>query len=115
MGTSTDAILVYGIPIAEDTIAPAGDDEETPASGPQYLLDYNVENGITITKHCSYDFPMYILSISDTVSRAYRGSPLPMRFRKTKPEWRTKLRAYAKKHKLETDGKPGWYLCSMWG
>ena len=117
MGVSTDAILVYGIPLEECAIDHHRDGD--PEEGPAWMAASGDEvDGIEIVSHCSDSHPMHIVAIVGTQTRAWRGHPVRVKAR-TKPRggaWDRKLRAFVKKHSLEAapDAKPGWWLCSEW-
>jgi hypothetical protein len=117
MGVSTDAILVYGIPLKEGAIDEYYEGEGSPESGPSWMAYYgNEEDGLVIVSHCHGDFPMHILSVEGSEIRAWRGAAkrvdaLPAMGNDVDE----KLRAFVKKHKLAVDGKPGWWLASYGG
>jgi hypothetical protein len=118
MSTSTDAIMVYGIPLKEDALE-EWDEDRNPESGPAYLAFMGgADGGICVVSHCSGDYPMHIIAIEGTELRAWRGSPKPVavvQMRADDNEWNKRLLDYCKAHKLKTAGKPGWWLASMWG
>ena len=116
MGQSTDAILVYGIPLEEDSVPFS---EEDAKSGPSWMRYHGTnEDGVCLVRHCSGDYPMFILAIPDTETRAWRGHPklVPVAELPFSPDWDPTLLSYAEKHRLEISGnaKPGWWLCSDW-
>lgn len=120
MGTSTDAILLYGIPLKEGAVDDYDEDDETlPQEGPAYMAwDGAAVDGIQLVRHCSKEAPMYFVAIAGTVVRAWRGSP--RKFNGMYPdvsEWNAKLVAFVEKHHLaiEEDFAAAWYIASYWG
>lgn len=128
MGVSTDAILVYGIPLDDGVEFPFDDTEDTyydHKNKPTKLSDPNalegmvcwgdVIEGLTVETHCSCDYPMYILTVASSRIRAARGNPeaVDPNGMGSMDAFDDSLRAFAKQHNLP-HGEPGWYLCSMW-
>jgi hypothetical protein len=117
MGTSTDAKLVYGIPLSEETEIGEWNDGD-PESGPAWIAwSGEPHDGVTLTRHCSDGCVMYILALEGTETTAWRGQPVRIKPKDLHVDGSRdeKLRAYAKRFKLKTKGKPGWWLCSWWG
>lgn len=116
MGVSTDAFLVYGVPLDEEIdLSYDEEDPEAPEKGPAYMAyTGNDEDGIEIVEHCSDECPMYFAIIKGSEIRAHRGcpkkieEPLHWDFRAD-----DRLKKFCKKYKL-AHGEPGWYLASMW-
>src|SRR5271170_950184 len=75
MGQSTDALLVYGVPLHEDEdLSYDAEDENAPKDGPRYMAYMGKsEDGVSIVDHCSSDSPMYFVAINGVVFRASRG------------------------------------------
>ena len=119
MGVSTYAILVYGIPLADDAIKPYDDTEDNEdESSPSYMVFMGkVIDGVHIVTHCSDEYRMHIATIAGTQQRARRGNPraIDQASLAVDPSWNDRLQAFIEKHGLETDGDPGWYLASWWG
>ena len=118
MGVSTDAILVYGIPLAEDSVPEFDEDEGRKEEGPAWISwSGNSEGDIGLVHHCSDSCTMYVLSIASTERTAWRGHPQEIKPAElvSDPLWAGKLVAYAEKWKLQLDGAPGWWLVSWWG
>jgi len=120
MGTSTDAILVYGIPVAiSEHIKNFHDREGLPKDHPKVLaFGGEAIDGISIVMHCCYEDPMAIVALAETEKTAWRGSPqrintYDMHFLGSSND--NKLKAYCEKYELETEGEPGWWLVSWWG
>lgn len=115
MGISTDALLLYGVPLDEDTELTYDEDAGDPANGPAYMAYMGeAEDGISIIVHCSEECPMYFVIIEDTLTRAWRGYPKAVSTSPSKPDWAKRLKAFCKTHKL-LHGKPDWYLASVMG
>ncbi len=116
MGTNTNAYLVYGIPLEEDSLNVEGDSGE-PGS-PANLVNMTFShNGLSILKHCYIDYPQYVVYLSASYNEAQRGyltdiDPSKLVVPKGSDE---KLRAYCQKYGLKTVGNPRWILCSYWG
>jgi hypothetical protein len=120
MGTSTDAILVYGIPVAiSEHVENSNDRDGLPEDHPKNLaFNGSAVDGISIVLHCCYEEPMAIVAIAETENIAYRGSPeqiKPLNLYFLTSHHNKKLRAYCEKYNLETSGNPGWWLVSWWG
>jgi len=70
--------------------------------------------GVELVTHCSYDYPMHILAISASETRANRGDPQTITSLDVNPEWSPKLKEACEK--LGIDPEDGqWVLCSLWG
>jgi hypothetical protein len=116
MGVSTDAILVYGIPVKEEDI----DAESHPEGSELYrmLWDGNPVDDVDLIRHCSDNCTMFIAGISSTHHWTWRGQALLIPVADLHPgkdEWDEKLSAFIDRNKLTAAGKPGWYLASWWG
>lgn len=128
MGTSTDAILMYGVALKDgwshDSDEEGEDlDMETLAEDdPRRLHDDGdqSEEGIYLEMHCCYEEPMYVLGFLKSQTQASRGSPEVIRNLNCEEYSDEALLAYCKKWDLPidesvNDGQPGWLLFSMWG
>jgi len=107
MGVSTDAILTFGIMIDEGTdISHLSDDG--------YEMNNETEDAC-MTIHCALEYPMYIISVPETKTVAWRGYPkgIDVDSFKVPQEKIDKLIAWCEKHGIT--GTPQWYLCSLWG
>ena len=76
------------------------------------------ESGIKLVRHCSGDYPMYILAATGTVMSASRGDPKAFNPAKMAADLEMtrgdqKLRAALAKLEVK-DQEPSWLLCSMW-
>ncbi len=116
MGVSTDAMLMYGVPLHEDEdLTYDEDDPSAKTSGPAYMRFMgNSEDGCEIVTHCSDEAPMYFVVIEGTLVRAWRGYPKEVETTSPKSDWDERLKRFCKKHNL-SHRKPGWYIASMWG
>ena len=134
MGTSTDAILVYGIPLYEydecdcsdlpfaedgcdefdDVLARRAGAVEYPAKGWIEQKHAAVKaSPLCLVTHCSLDVPMWILGIKSTKVTARRGYPIEIETLHTFDDGDEQaLLAFANEFKIE--GSPGWFLCSLW-
>lgn len=79
-----------------------------------------------VIRHCSGDYPMYIISTPDTLITAYRGYPVDIAQRMNKTysqEYINKFVTMCKKYfPTDIDGydynidyTPKWLMCSYWG
>jgi hypothetical protein len=134
MGTSTDAILIYGIPLHEydecgfeelpfaedgceefeDVIARRSGAAEYPEAGWIEQKHAAVDaSPLCLVTHCSLDVPMWILGIKSTEVTARRGYPIEIQTLDTFDDAEEQaLLAFASEFNIE--GTPGWYLCSLW-
>lgn len=132
MGTSTNAILVYGFEVGDEDETPEfleefeGDFDEflNDLSGlPKYgekghsfsdQSAYRDKCPADLTIHCSYDYPMYILAVRGTEIIARRG------YSKTIPNLDVSetdiaaFKAWCEVNNIEYQ-EPRWLLVSMWG
>lgn len=131
MGQSTDSILVYGIPLEEGVELEFLEDFD--GDFEDFVDNQNGMNWrddgfkeceaarkafpVTLVRHCSCDYPMYILALPGTETTASRGYPQKI---EALPEISQalidKLIAFADNYDLvdSFEGEPGWYLCSDW-
>lgn len=115
MGTSTNALLVYGFRIAEGwgQYPPEPEEGEEPSIAYQLCAREKWVDGIGVVDHCSLTHPMFILT-SENHYNAYRGYPEaidPSKLEMKDPE---NLRSFATKHEIPIEGEPEWWLCSYW-
>ena|SRR6218665_1878172 len=136
MGVSTDGILVFGIPLEEEDCAPAfleeydGDFDsflDSKNGLPQWgepghdwnkTHEWRKNFPIDLTRHCSHEYTMYILSVRGTEKTASRGyveeiDPRSMIDSITQKDIDI-LKAFCDEYGIEW-AEPKWYLCSMWG
>jgi hypothetical protein len=131
MGVSTNAILAFGFDLGElnehdwqEALAVKLDDYDDDIEA--FLLDqYGVElqRGeklcrnkvpVDIIQHCSYECPMYFLSIRGTQQTARRGYPTDIGLCKPMaPDRVQALRDFCAKHSIPWQ-EPSWYIFSMW-
>ena len=154
MGTSTDAILCYGISVDEGdelpwsdrdkyddgiydwwieesrwkpSIQPYDEDGEPLPNVSKEAIDryhqerYNFSKThplpIELVEHCSYEYPMSIIAVPGTVTRASRGFPEAIDEDAIKCPAPLSdiaaMREFCKKYSIA--GEEGWWLASMWG
>jgi len=75
--------------------------------------------GVEFLTHCSGDYPMYMLVISESQQTANRGypqriNPREMDMAENNGDWPARLRAVMEKLEIDGDKEMGWTLCSMW-
>jgi hypothetical protein len=128
MGTSTDAKIVYGIPLREDAISRFDDDRDgelqvdqmTRAQRLSYavMMGEEAAPGIDLVHHQSCSVTRYFLAISGQTRIARRGRPESLAGMQLDrvPAWDAMLRAAVTEFGLddETEGEPGWWLASWW-
>lgn len=139
MGVSTDGILFYGISIdPEDVDIPWKDDEEpeifyakkkgilkpeiefSEATKEEYREYWkkkdtiNKDSECKVITHCSYDYPMYGICISESYTCASRGYPKEIKSLEIGNNWDNLLKDYCEVMEIEYE-QPKWILCSMWG
>lgn len=115
MGVSTDGILVFGCDM--------GEGEDLEEDSPFGLLvkedddcDLPDDAPVEVVRHCSYDYPMYILAVRGTKKRASRGYLQeidPASF-VIDGEKIAAAKAFAEARGIEWKD-PKWFLCSLWG
>lgn len=107
MSTSTDAILVFGVQLAEDAELPEYDNSiDIDTSSELYrafhgYLDRH-KGTIEIVSHCSNEYPMYIVGIRTSKLRASRGSPLQVETLAVGPDWVELVAGFVERHQLKT-------------
>jgi hypothetical protein len=72
---------------------------------------------LTLTYYCSYDYPLFILAIQETVIRCARGDAIELALPfDAKPEWDKLLTNFILDYSIPTiDGKCSWWLTSLYG
>lgn len=137
MGTSTDAILIYGVMLSDfdeeqyEELPFAGEEDDDfddfilrRAGVPTYGQEGHcfkksreaVEKfPLTLVSHCSGEYPMWILGIKETYKRASRGHPVTLNGSlPTIPnDGVLVLQAFCEEFGIEF--VPDWILCSDWG
>ena len=109
MSVSTDAILVYGFEMGED-----GEDSEF---AEKFYEEYDRNDGIEFVSHCSGEYPMWIIGISESRIRAWRGDPKMVDPAKLiyRPEWDKAIIHAADEYGIQVDmDRLGWWLASDW-
>jgi len=132
MGVSTDGIIVYGIQFEDGELPWSGNDdieewwnEETGFKGSvnsdSYYDDIRAHQQknpmpVEVVWHCSYDYPMFILSLPGKSISASRGYPTefnPAELTVTEAEHKV-LKDFCEKYDIKYT-VPKWVVCSMWG
>lgn len=126
MGTSTDAIIVFGIPLEDESIPWFDEDEygHRPAPTPEddlfpsWLVFWGESHdGIKVVTHCSDDCPRHLVTVEGTEVRAWRGQTkriVPRDMVDPGPERIAALEAFCQRYGLAPSGSAGWYLVSYW-
>lgn len=134
MGTSTNGILVFGIDLGEERPEFLEDFDDfddfddflNDLSGlPKWgeeghsfsnLRAFREAFGVSMTRHCSYEYPMWILSVRGTEKTAYRGYPKEITIDELQVSQGSilRLRDFCEEYGIEWK-EPKWYLCSLWG
>jgi len=132
MGVSTNGILVYGLSFDEGELnhsklakflgyeSPQGeaddadDDEDAGADADcersEAVDKLLKQQGLSLTWHCSYDFPMFIIGCGEVTAR--RGYPEAVEDLPRPSEQQAEALLNLKN---KFGGKLGVWLCSMWG
>lgn len=132
MGVSTDGILVFGIDLGEEVpefledFVSDFDSFLSSISGlPGYGEaghDFKKDQGfrdshpVDMTWYCSYDYPMFILTVRGTETRVSRGDAEEINpdNLKVSEEKIAALKAFCEEYDIEWQ-EPKWLLVSMWG
>lgn len=129
MGVSSDGLLVYGIDLGEEKPEFLDDyedmDELLLAEGnqPQWGEDghdFDKQRAFLatcpadLTLYCSYDYPMYILSVRDTNTTVNRGYVEEIENLSVDENKRVQFVAWCEAHGIENP-QPKWLLASMYG
>lgn len=139
MGTSTNAIIAFGIQLEEGFEFPWDDENDendcvdwwrelNNYNNPydwkidkdywKYQNEWDKENPIPfeIENYCSQECPMYILAVKGTVKTAERGYPNDFNPNdlKVDPESLNIFKRFIDKYKI-SDENPKWLIFSYWG
>lgn len=129
MGVSSDGLLVYGIDLGEGTPEFLADEQEfdefllTEGGQPKWgeeghdfgkQRDYLAEQPVDLTFYCSYDYPMYILSVRGASHRVNRGYVEEVATLDVDADKRSKFIDWCTAHGIEKP-EPKWLLASMYG
>lgn len=121
MGQSTDGILFYGYCWSEE-----GDTEEIFGTDDTYDMSEESKKlfGVEISSHCSCDYPIPYIYISETEITASRGYPekIDMQYPQGQHKWDVQLQEFIDHYKVNMSGDeyrkapdgPGWFLVSNW-
>lgn len=120
MGVSTDGILAYGL--AFDDEGPdfealcehlGGDAEGLSGYDVEDLADELLESkGLGLLRHCSGEYPMFIITLRNSYVRATRGNAERIR---ELPAPTPSQEQYLKDLQAGLGGELGVWLCSYWG
>jgi len=140
MGTSTDAMLYFGIECGDEDpfggkdidgydaqeqwnnehgpARPANDDYRGPEWAAWRKAKEHWEetgDGIEVGYHCSGEYPMYYIALKAKHLRAWRGSPkeVPVDYLAVSAEQIGILHAFFEKHDVPWE-EPKWRLASYW-
>jgi len=142
MGQSTDGQISFGIALEEDTVFP-WDEEDCHEVGVEDWwmkvngfvnpADYKDDSSqyfanklewlkanpmpVELVTHCHCEYPMYILAVPGTHIWNSRGCPKAFHSEElyVSPQQIKILLDFCKQYEIEYEGKPHWYLTSMWG
>ena len=141
MSISSDGILFYGIMLNwEDGEEPWADDEDgdheewlanklgisdREPKHEVYTSDdwksywkYKREQfallGVEFVLHCSYDYSMWGIAVSESLSNASRGEPKEIKSTDIKPEWANRLKSFCESVGIGYE-EPKWWLTSLMG
>lgn len=129
MGVSSDGILVYGIDLGEEKPAFLEEDMEfddllmEEGGQLQYGDDghdfknqwaFIAAQPVELTLYCSYDYPMYILSVRGTKADVSRGYVEEIASLDVDADKRSAFIAWCVAHGIESP-EPKWLLASMYG
>lgn len=135
MGTSTDGLLYWGYELSEDPPWASGEEPEAWGDGGEWEAVYAQGKGYPeadwkkrrellkdepceILIHCSYNYPMYVATVTLSVQRAWRGYPQIINPQNLtiQPDWHDQLNSFCTVLGLDVSGmKTSWYLASLWG
>lgn len=131
MGTSTDAILIYGYDLGGPSAGwmltdadeygeidlPWCDQEKLDDIGFEQCVADELEKfgiaGVTVESYCSVDYPMYVIGVNAV--RAYRGNPKIVRGTVTPAEAEALTLAMSALGLHPKQEAPALILCSDWG
>ena len=113
--TSTNAYLAYGIQLEDGSLASMGGWNKPEGSPSNLAYTGNENNGIKILRHCSSEFPEFIVCLASSVHLATRGYPQVIPADLMSGSSDSRIMDYCKEHGLKTVGEPSWLLFSYWG
>lgn len=129
MGFSSDGILVYGIDLGEEKPEFLGEYEDmddllmTEGWQPQYgeeghdfkkQREFLERQPVDLTMYCSYDCPMYILSVRGTETSVSRGYVTEIASLDVDVDKRAAFISWCQAHGIKNP-EPKWLLASMYG
>ena len=125
MGVSTDAILVYGVPVKEDSDTDERIKEydystdEANSDLAELAHAFPEPEPVCIVSHCHCDCPMYVIGVTESKLLAWRGSPRKFEVNTgdNHCDWDAAIRQFLKAHDIpdeDLNGAIGWWLFSNW-
>lgn len=118
MGVSTDAKLIYGVLVPDDS---EHSEQCALFMDEKYDELQRLEKkwGVTIECHCSDACTMYIVGIEASRLVARRGDPkevpVAQLARANELAWVKKIAGFLEEAKLDVLDVPRWWLASWWG
>lgn len=140
MGISSDGILFFGIDLGvdEDMESPWNDGdwediyyekmrEKFPGKYPEknyidkdkskafFVAKKELEdNGCIIGIHCSFEYSMLYVAVTESVVNAHRGYPEEVKSFEVKPDWIQKIKDFCELMDIKYE-EPKWILTSLYG
>jgi hypothetical protein len=127
VSVNTDAILCYGVQVQSETIEEFSEGEteeefeQAKAANPLGFLAWSGDKeehlgvGVSLIGHQSNSYPEYMVAVSASAVRAWRGNPKRIVSVLAGPAWADAIEAFCKKHNVKTAGAIGWWMASHWG
>jgi hypothetical protein len=112
VSVSTDGIYFFGLCSDDESL----ELEEYDNWSWKEQEAFEKEYGVKIGRHCSGDYPMYYLAVTDTKTTAWRGGPQKITPMGISPAWEKTINEAADKIGWPKDDRDiGWWLTSYWG
>lgn len=119
MSVSTDAQLIYGVPLSEKQIWEMQESDSQADSDISDYLDNKVHGTpLCIEYHCSDKYPMYILGLRGYKIVAWRGDTIRIDSNvdlQVPEDADETIRKNADQAGFVLESNPSWILCSWWG
>lgn len=133
MGVSSDGLLLFGFSVGDDDKPPDWlfdpEDEDAdalefddfvcgisdlPADAPYEARKAFIDAcPAELVLYCSYDYPMYVLTVRGTTKRAYRGDLNEVGDLTVEPERIAAFKAWCETNDIPYE-EPKWFLASMY-